>query len=202
VQEIARIPKIANRKSDFLALQKSEFQKKNPAGIFGIVNGIGILPPMGVPEIGTKNQNSQPRLPAACKEDNCEDVEKSFVSQSENSSSKKIEEFREMVHHRHPFLLDNWCTMNGLTLMLEQSGNILIQEQFYNGLMHDHYVTSVMCFCLDGTIPIVFCNIPGTAHDSHVADYGDMYNKLEVVYLQDGAKCTVNSAFGNVNRDF
>jgi hypothetical protein len=35
--------------------------KKNPTGIFRIVNGIGIPPPMGVPEIGSKNWNSQPR---------------------------------------------------------------------------------------------------------------------------------------------
>jgi hypothetical protein len=75
--------------------------------------------------------------------------------------------------------------MDGLKLMLKQSGDALIQEQFYNGWMHDHYVTSVMCFCLDGTIPIVFCNIPGAVHDSQVADYGDIYNKLELVYLRD-----------------
>ena len=61
MQEIAGIPKIANRNSNFLTLQKSDFLKKNPTGIFGIVNGIGIPPPMGVPEIGTKNRNSQPR---------------------------------------------------------------------------------------------------------------------------------------------
>ncbi len=60
MQEIAGIPKIANRNSDFLALQKLEFQRKIPTGIFGIVNGIGIPPLMGVPEIGTKNWNSQP----------------------------------------------------------------------------------------------------------------------------------------------
>ncbi len=97
---------------------------------------------------------------------------------------------------------DIWCTMDGLKLMLEQSGNALIQEQFYNGWMHDHYVTSVMCFCPDGTIPIVFCNIPGAVHDSQVADHGDIYVKLELVYLQDGAKCTVDSAFGNMSREF
>ncbi len=62
MQEIAEIPKIANRNSDFLTLQKSEFQKQNPTGIFRIVNGIGILSPMGVPEIRTKNWNSQPSL--------------------------------------------------------------------------------------------------------------------------------------------
>jgi hypothetical protein len=50
---------------------KSEFQfsdspdirisKKNPVGIFGIKNRIGILLLMGVPEIGTKNWNSKSR---------------------------------------------------------------------------------------------------------------------------------------------
>jgi hypothetical protein len=71
-------------------------------------------------------------------------------------SSEKIEEFKDMVHQRHPYLSDVWCTMDGLKLMLEQSGNALIQEQFYNGWTHNHYVTSVMCFCPDGIIPIVF----------------------------------------------
>jgi hypothetical protein len=78
--------------------------------------------------------------------------------------------------------------MDGFKLMLKQSGNALIQEQFYNDWMHDQYVTSVMCFCPDGTIPIVFGNIPGTVHDSQFANYGDIYDKLEAVYLRDGAK--------------
>jgi hypothetical protein len=93
-----------------------------------------------------------------------------------------------VVNQQHPYLSDVWCTMDGLKLMLEQSGDALIQEQFYNGWTHDLYVTSVMCFCLDGTIPIVFCNIPGAVHDSQVADYGDIHDKLEYVYERDGAK--------------
>jgi hypothetical protein len=68
--------------------------------------------------------------------------------------------------------------------------------------MHNHYVMSAICFCPDGTIPIVFCIIPGTVLDGQVADNGDIYNKLELVYLQDGAKYTVDSAFRNVSRDF
>jgi hypothetical protein len=107
-----------------------------------------------------------------------------------------------MVNQRHPYLSDIWCTMDGLKLMLEQSGDALIQEQFYNGWTHKHYVTSVVCFCPDGMILIVFCNIPGAIHDSQVADYGDIYDKLEFVYLRDGAKCTVDSAFWNVSRQF
>ncbi len=57
------------RNSEFC---KAEFQfsvspdigisKKNPTRIFGIENGIGIPLTIGVPEIGTKNQNSQPSL--------------------------------------------------------------------------------------------------------------------------------------------
>jgi hypothetical protein len=43
-----------------LEFSTAEF-KKNPTGISGIKNGIGIPLPMGVPEMGTKNQNSQPR---------------------------------------------------------------------------------------------------------------------------------------------
>ncbi len=59
-KQITWILNIANLDSDFLTLQTSEL-KKNLTGIFGIKNGTGILLTMGVPEIGTKNQNSQPR---------------------------------------------------------------------------------------------------------------------------------------------
>jgi hypothetical protein len=61
-KEITRIPNNANRNSDFLTLQTSEYVKKNLTAIFGIEHGIGIPLTKGVPEIGTKNWNSQPRL--------------------------------------------------------------------------------------------------------------------------------------------
>ncbi len=60
-KEITGIPNIANRSSDFLTLQTSELKKK-PTGIFGTKYGIGIPLTMGVPEIGTKNWNSQPSI--------------------------------------------------------------------------------------------------------------------------------------------
>ena len=117
-------------------------------------------------------------------------------------SSEKIEEYEEMVRNRHPFLTDVWCTMDGLQITLEQSGDALIQEHFYNGWTHNHYVSSVLCFCPDGTIPIAYVNIPGAVHDSQIANYGDIYDKLEMVHQRDGGQCTVDSAFGNVNREF
>jgi hypothetical protein len=51
----------ANWNSDFLIFSDIRIKKKKPTGISGIKNGIGIPLPMGVPEIGTKNWNSQPR---------------------------------------------------------------------------------------------------------------------------------------------
>ena len=92
--------------------------------------------------------------------------------------------------------------MDGLKIALEQSGDALIQECFYNGWTHYHYVSSVLCFCPDGTISIAYINITGAVHDSQIADYGDIYDKLETVYQQDGGQCTIDSAFGNVNREF
>ena len=117
-------------------------------------------------------------------------------------SSEKIEEYKAMVRSRHTFLPDVWCTMDGLKLTLEQSGDAIIQERFYNGWTHDHYVSSVLCFCPDGTIPIAYINVPGSVHDSQIADYGNIYDKLESVYEKDGAQCTVDSAFGNITREY
>ena len=78
----------------------------------------------------------------------------------------------------------------------------MIQERFYNGWTHDHYVTSVFCFCPDGTIPIAFFNVPGSVHDSQVAELGKIYGKLEHVYNTSGGKCCVDSSFGNIEREY
>jgi hypothetical protein len=90
--------------------------------------------------------------------------------------------------------------MDGLKLYLQHSGNAIIQERYYNSWTHDYYVTSVFCFCPDGTIPIA--NVPGLVHDSQVAEYGNIYGKLEDVFHSTGAKCCVDMAFGQMNRKY
>ena len=99
-------------------------------------------------------------------------------------------------------LSDVWATMDGIKLTLQQSGTYVIQDVFYNGWTYDHYVMSVVCLCPDGTIPIAFFNVPGCVHDSLVADYRDIYTKLEREYEKHGGKCTVDSAFGGVQRPY
>ncbi len=62
-----------NRNSNFSIFQQRSLINFFPIGIFGIGNGSGIPLPMGVPEIGTKNRNSQPSkadLPSIVK-NNC-----------------------------------------------------------------------------------------------------------------------------------
>jgi hypothetical protein len=51
-------------------------------------------------------------------------------------------------------------------------------------------------------IPISFFIIPGSVHDSQVAKFGNIYNKLEEIYYLYGAKCCVDSAFGHVTRGY
>ncbi len=58
------------------------------------------------------------------------------------------------------------------------------------------------CFYLDGTIPIAFFNIPGLVHNSQVVEYGNIYGKLEDVFWLTGAKCCIDLAFGQVNREY
>ena len=82
--------------------------------------------------------------------------------------------------------------MDGLKLYLQQSGNFVIQERFYNWWIHNHYVTSVFCSCPNGTIPIAFFYVLGSVHDSQVTDLGGIYDKLEKVFETTGGKCCVN----------
>ena len=92
--------------------------------------------------------------------------------------------------------------MNGLKLYLQQTADTEVQARFYNGWTHGHYVTFVFVFCPNGTISISFFNVLGAVHDSQVAHWGRIYDKLERVYNETGGKCTVDSAFGKVNRPF
>jgi hypothetical protein len=56
----------------------------------------------------------------------------------------------------------------------------------------------VFCFCPDGTIPIAHMNLPGATHDRTIADWGNIYDKLQQVYNKNGVKCCVDSTILNV----
>ena len=39
-------------------------------------------------------------------------------------------------------------------------------------------------------------------HDSQFAEFGKIYDKLEMVYRTTGGKCCIYSAFGTINREY
>jgi hypothetical protein len=55
---------------------------------------------------------------------------------------------------------------------------------------------------MDGVIKICGLNAPGTMHDSTLADYGKVYEKLEAVFDETGGKVVVDSAFRLANNNF
>ncbi len=57
-------------------------------------------------------------------------------------------------------------------------------------------------FAPDGTIPISFFNVPGCVHDSLVADWGCIYQKLEGLWENEKVSCVVDSAFGKIECNF
>ena len=110
-------------------------------------------------------------------------------------SPETIERYQQLINAKYPALEHVWTAMDGLKTPIQQSGSTHTQKYFYNGWKHNHFVTSVFCFCPDGTIPIAHMNLPGATHDSTIADWGDIYIKLEKVYNETGGKCAVDSAF-------
>jgi hypothetical protein len=106
-----------------------------------------------------------------------------------------IRTFQEVIRQKHPALDGVWCCMDGFKLYLQQAGDSNTQNRFYNGWTHDHYVPSVFVFCPDGTIPICCYNLPGSTHNSLVAEWGNIYPKLERVYDAVGGRCAVDSVF-------
>ncbi len=68
--------------------------------------------------------------------------------------------------------------------------------------MHGHYVSNVFVFGMDGAIRICGLNAPRTMHDSTLADYGNVYEKLEHVFEETGGKVVVDSAFCLANNEF
>jgi hypothetical protein len=120
-----------NRNSDFLTLQTSEFKKYFPTGIFGIKNGIEIPLTMGVPEIGTKNWNSQPSgsRSTICQAWHLNTVmHMSFLLALEHRANqfRKIGNSIKSEAHLHSWMLDKTGTIN--TCLLDH-GEILQQEQ-------------------------------------------------------------------------
>jgi hypothetical protein len=110
-------------------------------------------------------------------------------------SADKIREYQSIIRLNFPALDGAWCVMDGLKLLVQSSGVDVEQNAYYNGWLHDHFVSCVYVFAPSGHIVAQSLNNPGSWHDSLVALNGNIYNELESVYEACGGKCVVDSAF-------
>ena len=76
-----------------------------------------------------------------------------------------------------------------------------IQNDFYDGWQHYHFVNCLFMSSPDGVIRICFFNCPGTVHDSTMAMWGDIYTAIDEMYQLYGARVVVDSAFGKEKRE-
>ncbi|ETN12832.1 hypothetical protein PPTG_08869 [Phytophthora nicotianae INRA-310] len=95
-----------------------------------------------------------------------------------------------------------YAVMDGLKLRLQASGHSEIQNMFDNGWTHDHYVSNVFAFSPEGLIIACALNAPGCMYDSPIAEWGNVYAKLERFHQSTGGHVVVDSAFSKGTYDF
>ena len=94
----------------------------------------------------------------------------------------------EIVTLRHKLLKNVYCTMDGLKLKFQASTNLTEQSMYYNGWQHGHYITNLIVFSACGRIIACVLNVLGSVHDSMLAEWGGIYDKLEETYERTGVR--------------
>lgn len=80
--------------------------------------------------------------------------------------------------------------------MLQQSGHVSTQNQFYNGSLYDpSFCSNIFAFPSNGRIIAYALSAPGCLHDSTSAGYGHVYMKLRDAYERINGQCAVDSEF-------
>lgn len=115
-------------------------------------------------------------------------------------TDQEVDEFVAAISEKYPALTNCWGAVDGLKLRLERSGDPTVQNIFFNGWTHDHYVSNLFLFSPDGKIRACYINAPGTMHDSTMASWSGIYEKVDSLYETRGVKVVVDSAFASDGR--
>ena len=75
-----------------------------------------------------------------------------------------------------------YLMMDGLKLKFESCESLMEQSMYYNGWQHGHFITNLFVFSACGRIIACVLNVPGCVHDSTLATWGGVYQKLEETY--------------------
>jgi DDE superfamily endonuclease len=112
----------------------------------------------------------------------------------------EIADFEAAITAKYPALTNCWGAMDGLKIRLEKPGEERVQNVFYNGWTHDHYISNLFLFSPDGKVRACYINAPGTFHDSTMANMSRIYDKVDDVHARLGSKIVVDSAFASDGR--
>jgi len=112
----------------------------------------------------------------------------------------KLEEFSVIVEEKYPLLKKTWGATDGLKIRLQSPTDEIKQSLFYNGWTHDHYTTNLFLFSPDGKIRAMYVNAPGCLHDSTLANWSGIYDKIEKLHSKQGYSVVVDSAFNKEDR--
>ena len=78
--------------------------------------------------------------------------------------------------------------------ILQKANNSKIQSNHNDDWIHNYYVAS-MLFLSKGNNTGCFIEVQICVHNSQVADWGDIYDKLKLVYKNTGDKCVFDLAY-------
>ena len=115
-------------------------------------------------------------------------------------TEQEIRGFEATIQQKHSLLPNVWATMDGVKLLIEQTGNGDDQNNFYNGWTHDHYITNLLLFSPDGKVRGCYLNAPGVLHDSTLASWGSLYDDIDRIFETFGSRVVVDSAFAKANK--
>lgn len=109
-------------------------------------------------------------------------------------TNEDIKTFQNSQGGKQSSLQDVSCVENGIQLHLKQCADCIIQNMFYNGWTHGHYVSNVFLFAPNCVIIMCAFNALGAMHESTVGEWSKIWKKLENIYTQTGGRSVVDSA--------
>jgi hypothetical protein len=110
-------------------------------------------------------------------------------------SVEEIRGYQDVVSSQFPVLNGTWCVVDGLKIPIQKSGDKAIQNAYYNGWLHSHFIGCIFVFSPSGLIVACTLNAPGSWHDSYIAENGGLYDTLRTIHERTGGIAVVDSAF-------
>lgn len=117
-------------------------------------------------------------------------------------TAQEARRYQAAIEEKYSIIKEVYAASDGPKLQLKQSGDAVVQEIFYNGRTHDHYVGNVFVFAPSGVIIPCAVNAPGNMHDSCIAEWGAVYDSMQAMYKSTGGRVVVDSAFSRGNYPF